>query len=226
MRIEAFTRYNEMTGDAYVMDYTQATAGKRKVCIKEEDPDDIASFHLINPRKTTYWAVNFEENPAVLKGSDQCECMFVSSRASSKGWVCLVELKYCLEKNIERNAGDAFKQLYETLNKLVELNIVDYKSHRIYLNISIPEHSHRAPFTAFQNTQDDLLECLYTHKVKVLGYNEVLILNECFIRPPKEEIWNLYVSLNGRSENIKWNHKGKVSAFGIFYYLCALKLTS
>ena len=34
MRIEAFTRYNEMTGDAYVMDYTQATAGKRKVCIK------------------------------------------------------------------------------------------------------------------------------------------------------------------------------------------------
>ena len=226
MRIEAFTRYNEMTGDAYVMDYTQATAGKRKVCIKEEDPDDIASFHLINPRKTTYWAVNFEENPAVLKGSDQCECMFVSSRASSKGWVCLVELKYCLEKNIERNAGDAFKQLYETLNKLVELNIVDYKSHRIYLNISIPEHSHRAPFTAFQNTQDDLLECLYTHKVKVLGYNEVLILNECFIRPPKEENCNLYVSLNGRSENIKWNHKRKVSAFGIFYYLCALKLTS
>ena len=54
MRIEAFTRYNEMTGDAYVMDYTQATAGKRKVCIKEEDPDDIASFHLINPRKTTW----------------------------------------------------------------------------------------------------------------------------------------------------------------------------
>ena len=42
--------------------------------------------------------------------------------------------------------------------------------------------------SAFQNTQDDLLECLYTHKVKVLGYNEVLILNECFIRPPKEEI--------------------------------------
>ena len=37
MRIEAFTRYNEMTGDAYVMDYTQATAGKRKVCIKEEE---------------------------------------------------------------------------------------------------------------------------------------------------------------------------------------------
>ena len=147
-------------------------------------PEDVSVWEIKNGKFFPY-----KENPNyVLKGSDQCECMFVSSRASSKGWVCLVELKYCLEKNIERNAGDAFKQLYETLNKLVELNIVDYKSHRIYLNISIPEHSHRAPFTAFQNTQDDLLECLYTHKVKVLGYNEVLILNECFIRPPKEEI--------------------------------------
>ena len=54
MRIEAFTRYNEMTGDAYVMDYTQATAGKRKVCIKEEDPDDIASFHP-KIRKQSQW---------------------------------------------------------------------------------------------------------------------------------------------------------------------------
>ena len=81
----------------------------------------------------------------------------------------------------------------------VAYNVVEYFRKREYnhltpnyfqlkLNISIPEHSHRAPFTAFQNTQDDLLECLYTHKVKVLGYNEVLILNECFIRPPKEEI--------------------------------------
>ena len=49
MRIEAFTRYNEMTGDAYVMDYTQATAGKRKVCIKEEDPDDIACLLYTSP---------------------------------------------------------------------------------------------------------------------------------------------------------------------------------
>lgn len=188
MRIEAFAKHKEITGDAYIMDYTQATASKQKVCIKEEEPDDIACFHLINPRGVAYWAVNFEENPAVLKGSDQCECMFASSKASSKGWVCLVELKYCLEKNIEGNAEHALKQLYETLDKLIELEILDYKSHRIYLNISIPEHSHKSPFTSFQNTQDGLLENLYTHKVKVLGYNEALILNECFIRPPKEEI--------------------------------------
>ena len=84
MRIEAFTRYNEMTGDAYVMDYTQAIAGKRKVCIKEEDPDDIASFHLINPRKTTYWAVNFEENLISVN-----VCLFPVGQAVRDGFAWL-----------------------------------------------------------------------------------------------------------------------------------------
>lgn len=80
----------------------------------------------------------------------------------------------------------AFKQLHETLKRLVELNILDYQSHRIYLNISIPEHSHREPFTAFQNLQDEQLERLQKHKVKLLGYNKALILNESYIKIPKE----------------------------------------
>lgn len=188
MKIKLFANHQEMEGDAYVMDYTEATKSKQKVCITPTPPKDIAYFHLINPRKTAYWAVNFEENSAVLKGSDQCECMFASSRATSKGWVCLVELKYCLEKNIKRNSEHAFKQLYDTLDKLVELNIIDYQSHRIYLNISIPEHSEKAPFTAFQNTQDELLDVLEKRKVKLLGYNEALILNEGYIKPTKEKI--------------------------------------
>lgn len=188
MKIDVFSNYYELTGDAYLMDYTQSTGSRQKVCISETAPDDITCFHLLNPRNVAYWAINFEENPAVLKGSDQCECMFASSKATSKGWVCLVELKYCLEKNIEGNSEHAFKQLWDTLDKLIELHIIDYKSHRIYLNISIPDHSYRAPFTAFQNSQDELLEVLETHKVKLLGYNEALILNEAFIRSPKENI--------------------------------------
>lgn len=188
MRIEVFANYQNMIGDAYVMDYTQATASQRKVCITQNAPEDIAYFHLINPRKVDYWAINFEENAAVLKGSDQCECMFASSKATSKGWVCLVELKYCLEKNIKGNSEHAFRQLHDTLKKLVELQIIDHHSHRIYLNISIPEHSYRAPFTAFQNTQDELLEILEEHKVKLLGYNEALILNEGYIKTPKEKL--------------------------------------
>lgn len=186
MRIDAFTHYKELNGEAYVMDYTEATHSKQKVCITENPPNDIAYFHLMNPRKVAHWAINFEENPAVLKGSDQCECMFASSKSSSKGWVCLVELKYCKEKNIERNSEGAFKQLHETLKRLVELNILDYQSHRIYLNISIPEHTHKEPFTAFQNTQDALLDILQEHKVKLLGYNKALILNESYIKLPKE----------------------------------------
>lgn len=166
MRIEAFPNHQAMNGEAYVMDYTEATQSKQKVCITEKPPKDIAYFHLMNPRKIAYWAINFEENPAVLKGFNQCECMFASSQSTSKGWVCLVELKYCKEKNIERNSESAFKQLCETLNRLVELSILDYQSHRIYLNISIPEHTHKEPFTAFQNTQDELLDLLHEYKVK------------------------------------------------------------
>ncbi|MEY8687653.1 hypothetical protein AB9N12_16485 [Bacteroides sp. AN502(2024)] len=188
MKIELFANYQELKEDAYLMDYTQATKSQQKVCIACTPPEDIAYFHLSNPRKVAYWAVNFEENAAVLKGSDQCECMFAASRATSKGWVCLVELKYCLEKNIERNSAHAFRQLHDTLEKLVEKEILDYHSHRIYLNISIPEHSNKAPFMAFLNSQDELLSILEEHKVKVLGYNKALILNEGFIKIPKEKI--------------------------------------
>lgn len=120
MRIEVFANYQKMTGDAYVMDYTQATASQRKVCITQNAPEDIAYFHLIN----------------------------VS--------VCLRQAKPRVKDG--------------------------------YVWISIPEHSHRAPFTAFQNTQDELLEILEEHKVKLLGYNEALILNEGYIKTPKEKL--------------------------------------
>lgn len=186
MKIEAFTHYKEMDGEAYVVDYTEATRSAQKVHITETPPPDIGYFHLTNPRRVNYWAINLEENPAVLKGFNQCECMFASSKSTHKGWVCLVELKYCKERNIEKNSEGAFKQLHETLKRLVELNILDYQSHRIYLNISIPEHSHREPFTAFQNLQDEQLERLQKHKVKLLGYNKALILNESYIKIPKE----------------------------------------
>lgn len=188
MKIEKFTHYQEMNGDAYVMDYTKQTQSRKKVCITSTPPEDITYFHLINQRKIAYWAVNFEENPSVLKGSDQCECMFASSKATSKGWICFVELKYCLEYNIERNATHAFEQLHTTLDQLVKKDIIDHRSHRIYFNISMPDHSDKAPFIAFRATQDALLTVLEEYKVHLLGYNEALILNEGFLKVPKENL--------------------------------------
>ncbi len=188
MKIESFAKHQEVSTDSFVVDYTQQTSSKRKVEIIHEVPMDIAYFHLQNPRNIYYWAINLEENPSVLKGSDQCECIFASSRATSKGWVCLVELKYCLEKNIEGNSEHALEQLCETMNKLIELDIIAHNRHRIFLNISVPEHSNREPFTSFQGLQEDRLKLLETHRVKLLGYNQVLVLNEGFIKVPKSEI--------------------------------------
>lgn len=188
MKIEKITNYSEMTSDAFVADYTNQTNSHRKVEILSTKPQYICIFHLKNPNEISYWAVNLEENASLLKGSEQCECMFAANKAKRKGWVCLVELKYCMEKNIENNATHAYNQLRGTFDKLIELEILDIKTHRIYLNISVPEHSHKEPFTAFLTTQDEMLDKNKTDKINLLGYNEALILNEGFIRIPKGNI--------------------------------------
>ena len=100
----------------------------------------------------------------------------------------MVELKYCLEKNVESNSGAAFAQLNNTLDFLKEKGVLDSDNYRIYLNISIPDHSNKEPFLSFISTQDDVLDKLKNERVQVLGYNQVLILNEGFIKVPKQEI--------------------------------------
>lgn len=181
-----FHSIKEYSADAFVADYTNQTNSKQGVCILETAPDDIYYFHLQNPRHIVYWGVNFEENPSLFKGINQCECMFVSKQAKKKGWICLVELKYCKEKNIEINSESAFFQLKETLKYLIEKEVIDPKRHRIYLNVSIPEFSAREPFLSFMQTQDEIIEQLQENKIQILGYNRVLIMNEAFIKIPKE----------------------------------------
>lgn len=185
---EAFNNVKSFDGDAYVVDYTNLTHSEKGVEISSVKPD-IHYFHLINKKHVEYWGVNFEENAKFFeKGTNQCECMFVSKNARKKGWSCLVELKYCLEKNITGNSESAFLQLKGTLSYLIEKNVIDLKRHRVYLNISIPDHSHKEPFLSFMATQDETISALAEHKIMVLGYNEVLILNEGFLKVPKYDI--------------------------------------
>lgn len=47
MKIERFARCEETDGDSFVVDYTQMTASKRKVCIIHEEPDDILNHAYI-----------------------------------------------------------------------------------------------------------------------------------------------------------------------------------
>ena len=190
---EKFEYARIFTSDCYVADFTKQTQSQRGVELSESPFEDIHSFHLSNPNQIEYWGVNFEEHQSFFKdpGSvdvvSQCECMFVSKNARKKGWVCLVELKYCEEHNIERNSDKAYDQLVVTLDFLLKKNVLSLRDHRFYLNISVPDHSNKEPFSSFQNTQDRLLS-LKKRGVFLLGYNNVLIFNEAFIKVPKVEV--------------------------------------
>lgn len=184
-----FEKAKLFEADCYVADYTSQTENQRGVELSENPFTDIAFFHLANPATIAYWGVNFEEHASFFKDQvthktlSQCECMFVSQHAKKKAWVCLIEMKYCLEKNIEVNAQKAYDQLLDTLVYLKANGVLSDQTHRFYLNYSVPDHSNREPFTSFRFSPEELL--VYKRKgITLLGYNNVLILNEAFVKVP------------------------------------------
>ena len=80
-----FNKAKTYCSDCYVVDYTNETNSKRGVEIHTEQPEDIAYFHVKDPKKIEYWGINFEEHPAFFKGVSQCECMFASKKFNKKG---------------------------------------------------------------------------------------------------------------------------------------------
>lgn len=184
---DTFSTAQKYAGDVYVVDYTNSTNNLRGVEILQEVPNDISYFHLINKKSVHYWGINLEKHKKFFDKQRQCECMFISSDSPRKPWVCLVELKYCLEKNIGTNADSAFEQLVATKNKLIDEKLISENS-KIYLNISIPEYSIKEPFTSFLTSPNEYLLSVKKDNVHILGYNSLLILNETYINVPKQKI--------------------------------------
>lgn len=134
-----------------------------------------------------YWGVNLEKNKSLFaSGEKDCECVFQSAKFKKKGWLLLLELKYCKdeERNLTDNLDKAVKQVTQTYQTLVSSKIVDSEQLRVYCNIAAPPSS-REPFTSFLTTQDAAKKLLDESKIHLLGFNEVLILNEGYIKPPK-----------------------------------------
>ena len=186
-------RYN---GDTYVADYTEAWQQAHKaglpepensgVVISEQSFADIKSFHLKNDNQVEYWGVNLEKNKRLFaSGEKDCECVFQSVKFKKKGWLLLLELKYCKdeERNLTDNLDKAVKQVTQTYKTLVNRKIVDTEQLRVYCNIAAPPSS-REPFTSFLTTQDAAKK-LHGSEIHLLGFNEVLILNEGYIKSPK-----------------------------------------
>ena len=173
-----FLKVEEFDGDVYVAHYTNQTNSAVKVKIAGVPFNDIAYFHLHNDNNVPLWAVNFEDNPSYIpEGVGNCECM-VRVRNVEKGWWLLCELKYCLEKNIENNADSAYQQLKDTWQLLVDRKVINKRRSKTYLNISVPDHSNRAPFVSFTSNQNDQIQWRKKNKIHLLGHNDVLVVNE------------------------------------------------
>ncbi len=182
--IKQLNGVKEYASDVYVADYTHVKADDRRVIITTEKPSDLEYFYLENKRKLRFLGANLEDSPGFFKGYKNCECMFEAISANPTSWVCLVELKYCLEDNVSDNAQKAFQQLHETLDLLVEREVVNLESQKIYLNISIPEHSNKEPFTSFLFSQDDVISKYERGRVISLGVNHLLVLTPVHIQVP------------------------------------------
>jgi len=138
----------------FVADYTNynnqnvhAKAEHSGVYISESPSDLIGAFELRNPRALEFKAVNFEENPSLLKNNQlkivsQCECMFEALRHDhgKKHWAMLLELKYCLGKNVYTHVRDALVQIKNTYLHLRDFKKILLPNElNLYWVISTPE---------------------------------------------------------------------------------------
>lgn len=179
-----FNNVRKFDSDVFVADYTNQTNSKEGVRIEGSPFSNIAYFHLHNENSVPLWVVNFEENVTFFPAkTGNCECMF-RVRNVEKGWWLLCELKYCLEMNIATQADSAYQQLVSTWKLLVERKVIGKRHEKTYLNISVPDHSERAPFVSFYATQDEQITWRKKNKVFLLGHNDILVINEGILQVP------------------------------------------
>lgn len=180
-----------ISGDIYVADYTNQTNSARKLEILSTPPTDIAYFYLHNRQFIQIYAVNFEKYPAYVNGNPMCECLFTPVSANNKPWVLLMEMKYCEYGNVDSNAMDAFlklKHAYAYLNGVK--NLIDPVKHRIYLAISIPDHSNLEPFNSFRTTQTEALDYYNNLGITVFARNNVLVATPNYLIEKKKNYYN------------------------------------
>lgn len=182
-----FSHISSHSSHFYIVDYTQQTNSAKGVEISDTPFTDIQYCTVNNPNNIDCWGVNFEKNRRVFKiegttsYASQCECLISSKHAKKKGWLCLMELKYCLEKNVESNSEEAFNQLIDCFVFLKNKGIIDLKKHRVYFNVSIPDHSNKQPFNSFSFSQDRIIDLKKTKSIQFLGFNELNVLNEAYL---------------------------------------------
>lgn len=183
-------------GDCYVADYTEKTKKckpeeRRKVELSSEPFKDIAYFHLIKqgPGEIPYQAVNLEEYPNVIRGIENCECVFNSLTGDGRRWLMFLETKYCqTANNIDNHRLKAYRQMSDTLGRLKDLGAVRPEGRRIYFVYSVPPYSECEPFYEFSEDQSETLRLLEEQGITLMGYNSMLILTRQYLRRPPQPV--------------------------------------
>lgn len=184
--LKRFKKARMLNQDCFVADYSELTASRYGVVLSEEPFDDIECFRLQRGRHPVkYIAVNLEEHPAFIRRIENCECFFVSSTPCERPWLLFLELKYCKARNISSHATKAIHQMASVLRKLVDEEVIDPHSYRIYFNYSSPTNTRRQPFTHFMHTPADVLDLVDKYDAYFLGFNHLIIAGPQFIRAPK-----------------------------------------
>ncbi len=165
--------------DFFIGDYTEyakshPNCGIDGVVMSNMPLAEIKALHFINKQHIPVLAINFEKNLNYFKDTEEgiisnCECMLVSDKARKKGWLVLVELKYCggAPKTINRNFKHALSQLMDTFLYLRDVkHLFGESEYRYIWVVSLPEHDEMIPFSQF-----------YPSPERILKYKELLHVN-------------------------------------------------
>ncbi len=182
-----FNQVDDYRTNLYVVDYTQYSKKgehKRGVEFSVRRPNDIEGLEIINHSRVEFESVNFELNPLLNDNGHlirQCECMCSAKKSdNAKGWLMLVELKYCKTRNDGTNFRSAFKQIHSVHKYLKDHNILS--NHRVYYIISLPISHHRAPFEHFKYNQWQLHQLKRRTGIILRGTNRVEIRDREHLR--------------------------------------------
>jgi hypothetical protein len=190
--VTIFNHTQRFESEIYIGDYTEyakthPSSLEKGVKMANMPLDDIEMLSVHNPIHIPVMGVNFELNNNVFKQDgfcSNCECMLVSDKANKKGWLALVELKYCggSANAVSRNMGKALSQLESTFLHLRDVKkIFKQDDFRFVWVISLPEHDDLIPFSSFYYYPEQLLEYKEKYGVGIFTDNHLTILSHEYI---------------------------------------------
>ena len=190
-----FNATQRFESDIYIGDYTHYVeenplTHKKGVVMSNLPLNDIASLHFINHQHISVLGVNFEKNLGYFKDkggllASNCECMLVSDKARKRGWLILVELKYCGNepRTVMDNFTEALSQVRDTFIYLRDVKqLFDERDYRYIWVASMPEHDELIPFSQFYPSPERLLEYNDIYHVSLICANEIEIRTHQHIR--------------------------------------------